>query len=155
MSQRQRSAQASLPVELTSFVGRARELAEIKRLLPATPVVTLTGPGGIGKSQLALRAAHKLGRSFPQGAWLAELAELDGPDLLPYGLARSLGVHERPDGGIQDALVAFLRGRRLLLVLDNCEHLLEGCRDLLAALGRAAGSRRCGRWCPNAVAAGP
>ncbi len=134
MSQRQRSGPGNLPVELTSFVGRARELAEIKRLLPATRVVTLTGPGGIGKSRLALRAAHKLGRSFPQGAWVAELAGVDDPELLPYSLARSLGVHERPDDGIQDALLAYLRGRRLLLVLDNCEHLLEGCRELVAAL---------------------
>jgi predicted ATPase/class 3 adenylate cyclase/DNA-binding CsgD family transcriptional regulator len=132
--QRQRSRPGNLPVELTSFVGRARELAEIKRLLPATRVVTLTGPGGIGKSRLALRAAHKLGRYFPQGVWLAELAGLDDPDLLPYALARSLGVHERPDVGIQDGLVAYLRARRLLLVLDNCEHLLEACRELVAAL---------------------
>jgi len=134
MSQRQRSAPGNLPVELTSFVGRARELAEVKRLLPATRVVTLTGPGGIGKSRLALRAAHKLGRFFPQGVWLAELAGLDDPGLLPYALARSLSVHERPDDGIQDTLLAYLRGRRLLLVLDNCEHLLEACRELAAAL---------------------
>jgi predicted ATPase len=109
-------------------------MAEIKRLLSVARVVTLTGPGGIGKSRLALRAAHKLGRSFPQGVWLAELAELDGPDLLPYALARSLGVHERSGGGIQDALVAHLRERRLLLVLDNCEHLLGACREQVAAL---------------------
>src|ERR1700685_3766400 len=87
MSQRQRSAPGNLPVELTSFVGRPRELAEVKRLLPATRVVTLTGPGGIGKSRLALRAAHKLGRYFPQGVWLAELAGLDDPGLLAYALA--------------------------------------------------------------------
>ncbi len=66
--------------------------------------------------------------------WLVELAGLDGPDLLPYALARSLGVHERPDDGIQDVLLAYLRGRRLLLMLDNCEHLLEACRELVAAL---------------------
>jgi predicted ATPase/DNA-binding CsgD family transcriptional regulator/DNA-binding XRE family transcriptional regulator len=128
------SGAGNLPAELDSFVGRARELAEIKRLLPAARVVTLTGSGGIGKSRLALRAAHKLGRFFPQGAWLAELATLDDPGLLPYALARSLSVHERPDDGIHDALLAHLRGRRLLLVLDNCEHLLEPCRELVAAL---------------------
>jgi len=134
MSQRGRSGLGNLPVELTSFVGRGRELAEVKRLLPVTRVVTLTGPGGIGKSRLALRAAHKLGRNFPQGVWPAELAGLDSPDLLPYALARSLGLHERPDGGIQDALLAYLRERRLLLVLDNCEHLLEACRELVSAV---------------------
>jgi predicted ATPase/DNA-binding CsgD family transcriptional regulator len=130
----QRPGPGNLPMELTSFVGRARELAEIKRLLPATRVVTLTGAGGIGKSRLALRAGHKLGRSFPHGVWLTELAELDDPALLPYALARSLSVHERPDDGIHDALLAHLRGRRLLLVLDNCEHLLKACQELVAAL---------------------
>jgi non-specific serine/threonine protein kinase len=134
VSQRQQPGPGNLPAELSSFVGRARELVEVRRLLPATRVVTLTGPGGIGKSRLALRAAHKLGRYFPQGVWMAELAGLDDPSLLPYALARSLSVHERPEGSIQDALVAHLRQRRLLLVLDNCEHLLNACRELVTAL---------------------
>ena len=132
VSQRQRPG--NVPAELTSFVGRARELAEVKRLLAAARVVTLTGPGGIGKSRLALRAAHQLGRHFPDGVWLAELAELDGPDLVPDALARSMGVHEQPDHGILDTLVAHLRDRRVLLVLDNCEHLLEACRELVTSL---------------------
>ena len=75
----QRPGPGNVPAELSSFVGRARELAEVKRLLAAARVVTLTGPGGIGKSRLALRAAHKLGRYFPQGVWMAELAGLDDP----------------------------------------------------------------------------
>jgi predicted ATPase/DNA-binding CsgD family transcriptional regulator len=123
-----------LPAELSSFVGRVRELAEVKRLLAAARVVTLTGPGGIGKSRLALRAAHHLGRHFPDGVWMAELAELDGPDLVPDALARSMSVHEQPDHGIQDTLVDHLRDRRALLVLDNCERLLEACRDLVTSL---------------------
>src|SRR6516162_8241928 len=130
----QRPGPGNVPAELASFVGRARELAEVKRLLAAARVVTLTGPGGIGKSRLALRAAHQLGRHFPDGVWLTELAGLDGPDLVPYALARSMGVYDRPEDGIQDTLVAHLRDRRLLLVLDNCEHLLEACRELVAAL---------------------
>ena len=134
MSQRQRSGPGNVPAELTSFVGRVRELAEVKRLLAAAPVVTLAGPGGIGKSRLALRAAHRLGRYFPQGVWMAELAELDGPDLVPYALARSMSVYERPEDSIQGALVAHLRERRLLVVLDNCEHLLEACRELVTSL---------------------
>jgi ABC-type uncharacterized transport system YnjBCD ATPase subunit len=92
LSQRQRPGQGNVPAELTSFVGRAHVLVEVKRLLAASRVVTLAGPGGIGKSRLALRAAHQLGRYFPQGVWLVELAELDGPDLVPVALARSLGV---------------------------------------------------------------
>ena len=121
-------------MELSSFVGRARELAEVKRLLAAARVVTLAGPGGIGKSRLALRAAHQLRRYFPQGVWLAELAELDDPDLVPVALARALGVYDRPEDSMQDALVAHLRQRRLLMVLDNCEHLLEACRELVTSL---------------------
>ena len=111
VSERQRSGRGNLPVELNSFVGRARELAEVKGLLAAARVVTLAGPGGIGKSRLALRAGHLLGRYFPDGVWLAELAELDGPDLVPYALARSMSVYDRPEGSIQDTLVAQLRDR--------------------------------------------
>jgi non-specific serine/threonine protein kinase len=123
-----------VPVELASFVGRARELVEVKRLLAAARVVTLTGPGGIGKSRLALRAAHQLERHFPDGVWMTELAELDDPDLVPVALARALGVYDRPEGSISDVLVAHLRERRLLVLLDNCEHLLEECRELVTSL---------------------
>jgi predicted ATPase/DNA-binding CsgD family transcriptional regulator len=129
------STAGNLPVELSSFVGRDRELTEVKRLLSSARVITLMGPGGIGKSRLALRAAHKLGRHFPDGVWLAELADLDRPDLAPYALARSLHVQERRDaGGIDDALMAHLRDRRALLVLDNCEHLIDACRRLVASV---------------------
>ena len=126
------SAAGNPPAELSSFVGRGRELTEVKRLLSTARVITLTGPGGIGKSRLALRAAHRLGRHFPDGVWWVELAELDSPDLVPYALARSLRVQERRDAhGIDDALLSHLRDRRLLLVLDNCEHLLDACRRLV------------------------
>jgi predicted ATPase/DNA-binding CsgD family transcriptional regulator len=124
----------NLPVELSSFVGRAPELLEIRRLLPAAHTVTLTGPGGIGKSRLALHAGHKLRRLFPDGVWLVELAELDAPDLLPHAVAHALRVYERPDVAIEDALVAHLRERRVLLVLDNCEHLLGACRQLVSGV---------------------
>jgi predicted ATPase/DNA-binding NarL/FixJ family response regulator len=129
------STAGNLPVELSSFVGRARELTEVKRLLSTARVITLTGPGGIGKSRLAMRAAHRLGRHFPDGVWLVELAELDSADLLPYALAGSLRVQEwRDGGGIDNALLAHLRARRLLLVLDNCEHLIDACRELVASV---------------------
>jgi non-specific serine/threonine protein kinase len=124
----------NLPVELSSFVGRDRELSEVRRLLSSAHVITLTGPGGIGKSRLALRGARRLERSFPDGVWMVELAELDGPDLLPYALARAMGVYERGSDDINRALAAHLRERRLLLVLDNCEHLLDACRRLVATL---------------------
>jgi predicted ATPase/DNA-binding CsgD family transcriptional regulator len=130
----QQQGPGNAPAELSSFVGRARELVEVRRLLAAARVVTLAGPGGIGKSRLALRAAHRLGRYFPHGVWMAELAELDGPDLVPYALARSMSVYDRPEGSIQEALMAHLRERRLLVVLDNCEHLLDACRELVTSL---------------------
>src|SRR6516225_4822247 len=120
------SAAGNPPAELSSFVGRGRELTEVKRLLSSARVITLTGPGGIGKSRLALRAAHRLGRHLPDGVWLVELAELESPGSLPYALARSLRVQERRDAdGIEDSLMAHLRDRRLLLVLGNCEHLID------------------------------
>lgn len=122
----------NLPVELSSFVGRGRELSEVKRLLATAHVITLTGPGGIGKTRLALRAARGLRRHFPDGVWWVELAELEDPDLLADALARALQVHDRRDEGIEDALLARLQGRRLLLVLDNCEHLLDACRRLVS-----------------------
>ena len=97
-------------------------------------MITLIGPGGIGKSRLALHAARKLGRHFPDGVWMVELAELEAPDLLPYALARAMRVQERRNDAIDEALMAHLRERRLLLVLDNCEHLLDACRQLVASV---------------------
>ena len=91
-SELKHSTAGNLPGELSSFVGRGRELAEVKRLLSSAHVITLTGPGGIGKSRLALRAARRLGRHFPDGVWWVELAELEDPDLLPYALARDAGA---------------------------------------------------------------
>src|SRR4051794_6628606 len=96
--------------------------------------MTLVGPGGIGKSRLALRAGRKLGRHFPDGVWMVELAELDSPELVPSALARALRVHERPNESIEAALLARLRDARLLLVVDNCEHLLGACRCLVTAV---------------------
>lgn len=129
-----RLAPGNLPVELNSFVGRGRELSEVRRLLGVAHAITLIGPGGIGKSRLALSAARKLRRQFPDGVWIVELAELDGPDRLAYAVARSLGVQERRNDAIDEALLERLRERRLLLVLDNCEHLLDSCRELVASV---------------------
>src|SRR6185437_10157917 len=123
-SGRQQLTPGNLPAELNSFVGRVREVGEVRKLLSVARVITLTGPGGIGKSRLALHAAGKLGRHLPDGVWLVELAELEGPELLGYAIARVMRVQERRGDAIEDALVAHLRERRLLLVLDNCEHLL-------------------------------
>jgi non-specific serine/threonine protein kinase len=125
---------ASLPQELTSFVGRGRELLEIRRLLAVSRTVTLTGPGGIGKSRLALNAAHRLGRYFADGAWWVELAELDNPDLVIQAISHSLAVYEQPGVPLSETLLAYLGERKLLLVLDNCEGLLDACRSVVSSI---------------------
>jgi non-specific serine/threonine protein kinase len=124
----------NLPVELTSFVGRTQELPEIRRLLAVAHAVTLTGPGGIGKTRLALRAARELAPHFAHGVWLVELAEVDNPEVVVQAVARVLGVHEQPGATTHEAVVAHLLERQLLIVLDNCEHLIDACRDLVAAI---------------------
>jgi predicted ATPase/DNA-binding CsgD family transcriptional regulator len=129
-----RSRLGNLPVEISSFVGRARELNEVRRLISSAHAITVTGPGGIGKSRLALRAARRLERHFPDGVWMVELAELESPDLLAYAVARAIGVYERRGDSIDEALAAGLRDRRLLLVLDNCEHLLDASRRLATSV---------------------
>src|SRR3954451_13613856 len=120
---RQGRPAGNIPVELSSFVGRDRELREIKRLLQDAHAITLTGPGGIGKTRLALRAGRKLARHFPDGVWLVELAEVETSDLVAYAFAHAMQLQERPGEAIEEALIAHLRERRLLVVLDNCEHL--------------------------------
>ena len=124
----------NLAVELSSFVGRGHELLEIRRLLATAHTVTLTGPGGIGKSRLGLRVAHQLGRHFPNGVWWVELSEVDAADLVVQATAQALGVFEQPGVAIDHALVSYLRERRLLLVLDNCEHLTSACRELVSEI---------------------
>jgi non-specific serine/threonine protein kinase len=131
---RRRSTPGNLPVELSSFVGRTREQLEIRRLLAVTHTVTLTGPGGIGKSRLGLRVAHTVGRHFRDGVWWIELGELDSPDRVARALAHALNVYEQPEAAIQEALVAHVRERRLLIVLDDCEGQLDACRELVSAI---------------------
>jgi non-specific serine/threonine protein kinase len=120
----------NLPVALTSFVGRERELAEVKRLLATTRLLTLTGTGGCGKTRLALRVTMDVLEEYPDGVWLVELAVLADPSLVPSTVAEVLGVRSAPDQPIDVALQTQLRERRLLLVLDNCEHLIDACAGL-------------------------
>jgi predicted ATPase/DNA-binding CsgD family transcriptional regulator len=128
------TAHGNLQVELSSFVGRNAELLEIRRLVAVTHTVTLTGPGGIGKSRLAMHAGDGLGRHFPDGVWLVELGELDSPERLQQALANTLKVYEQPGGTIDDAVVGHLRERRLLLLLDECEGTLDACCELVSAI---------------------
>lgn len=127
----------NLPLELTSFVGRSTELAEVKNLLKSSRLVTLAGIGGVGKTRLALRAATGSGREFPDGVWLVELSDLHDGSLLVDVVATSLGVRDESARPLRDVLGDFLGSRRLLLVLDNCEQVVESTAKLTETLLRA------------------
>jgi predicted ATPase/class 3 adenylate cyclase len=130
----------NLPPQLTSFIGRQRELEEIGSLLKTNRLVTLTGPGGTGKTRLSLQSAAASLESFPDGAWLVELAPLADPALVPQSVASVLSLREKPGQTLLEVLQEYLCERSLLLVLDNCEHLVETCAllagDLLHACPR-------------------
>lgn len=120
----------NLPAQLTSFVGRRREVAEIKRLLSESRLVTLTGAGGTGKTRLSLRVASDLRRAFPDGVWFVELAALDDHALLTQTVASALGVRDRTARWDLPAMADYLSDKHMLLVLDNCEHLRDACAVL-------------------------
>ena len=127
----------NLPAEVTSFVGRRRELADAKRALSKSRLVTLTGVGGVGKTRVAERVARDRRRAYPHGVWMVELAELPDPALLTSTILTELSVRGQPSGDASEALIDFLSNRHLLLVLDNCEHLLDEVAGLSAALLRS------------------
>jgi predicted ATPase/DNA-binding CsgD family transcriptional regulator/Tfp pilus assembly protein PilF len=124
----------NIPAEPNSFVGRERDLAELGMLLTDVRALTLCGPGGIGKTRLALRLAGELAGDFPDGTWLAELADLRDPDLVPRRVAATLGILEEPDRSLTETLNDALRSRRLLLILDTCEHLVDASAALVQQL---------------------
>jgi len=127
----------NLPLELTSFVGRRTELAEVKNLLKSSRLVTLTGIGGVGKTRLALRAATEARRDFPDGGWLVELGDLHDESLLVDVVATSLGVRDESARPLRDVLGDFLSSRKSLLVLDNCEQVVDSTAKLTETLLRA------------------
>jgi predicted ATPase/class 3 adenylate cyclase len=126
--------QHNLPLQLTSFVGREKEILEAKRLLLGDRFVTLTGPGGTGKTRLALQVAAELLELFPDGVWLVEFASLSDPTLVAQTVAAALGVRESAGRPIINLLTDYLRTRELLLILDNCEHLLSASAQLVSTL---------------------
>lgn len=126
----------NLPNQLTSFIGRTRELAEGEALLAVHRLITLTGVGGTGKTRLGLALAERVRSDYADGAWFVELASLADPGLVPRALADALAVHEQTGETLGEALARALRERQLLLVLDNCEHLVEVCARLAEALLR-------------------
>jgi predicted ATPase/DNA-binding CsgD family transcriptional regulator len=119
---------------VTSFVGRRAELREVKRLLTTTRLLTLTGSGGVGKTKLAVRATGEMARGFPDGVWLVLLGSIGDPLLVTQAVFGALGVRDLSAGVSLSSLTDYLAGKRLLLVLDNCEHLLDGCAVLASTL---------------------
>ena len=130
----------NLPAQLTSFIGREGEIAELKDLLTTTRLLTLTGAGGCGKTRLGLKIASDLVEEYADGVWLVELASLSDPALVPQGVAGTLNLSEIQGRSFSDTLSTYLQSKRMLLVLDNCEHLIEACVTISEVLLRA---------CPN------
>jgi non-specific serine/threonine protein kinase len=130
----------NLPRQLTSFVGRAREIADIKQRLNSTYLLTLTGAGGSGKTRLALQVAADVLDLYPHGVWQVEFAPIVDPGLVPQTVAAALGVREQPGAEVIETVAGHLRSKTTLLLLDNCEHLVKACARLTDALLRG---------CPN------
>ena len=130
----------NLPFQLTSLVGREREISEVEGLLGETRLLTLTGPGGSGKTRLALAVASGVLEGFVDGAWLVELAPLSDPELVPQAVASVFGVRETSGTTLSESLTDYLLSKKTLLVLDNCEHLVSSCASLAGTLLRS---------CPN------
>lgn len=132
----------NLPAELTSFIGRRRQLQDVKSSLSLSRLVTLVGPGGVGKTRLALRVARDLQRAVPDGAWLVEFAGLADAELVPKEVMTSVGLRDETGRWPMSRLIDHVARKRLLLVLDNCEHLVDACAVLADTLLREAGELR-------------
>ncbi len=130
----------NLPIQLNSFIGREREMAEVKQLLRASRLVSLTGAGGSGKTRLAIQVASDLVSDYPDGIWLVELATLTDSTSLTQRIATALGLRQEATRPLMDSLTAYLTERTLLLILDNCEHMIDACAQLADGLLHA---------CPN------
>ena len=120
-----------MPAEATSFFGRRWELSELRRKLSKARLVSLVGPGGIGKTRLAIRSATDLGRNFRDGAWFVELAELRDGGLVPNAVLKALDLRDQAATQPLDLLLSYLQDKEMLLVVDNCEHLLEPAARLV------------------------
>ena len=129
-----------LPMQLTSFIGRDEQLAQVRELLAQNRLVTLTGAGGAGKTRLAIQIAGQLSGEFGDGVWYVDLAPITDPDVVPIAVARAFELPDQPGRSTMDALLRFVRDRQMLVVLDNCEHLLDASAELVVALlGSAPG----------------
>jgi predicted ATPase/DNA-binding SARP family transcriptional activator len=133
-TERSMPSRGHLPHPPSSLVGRDLDLAEVRARLGAARLVTLIGVGGVGKTRLAIQAAHEVAEEYPDGAWFIDLAPLSDPALLPQAVAQVLGIREQPGRSLSETLASALEEQSLLLVLDNCEHLIEVCAPFVDAL---------------------
>ncbi len=132
----------NLPIQLTTFIGRDHEMTTVSRLLRQHRLLTLTGPGGCGKTRLAVQVASGLAGEMRDGVWLVELASLSDSALVAQAVASALAVHEQPGRALRDTLTDYLQSKELLLILDNCEHLLAACARLAETLLRSCARLR-------------
>ena len=123
-----------LPRQFTSFIGRGPQLIEVGKLLAHNRLVTLTGAGGSGKTRLGVEVANQVAGDYAEGVWYVDLAPITDPAVAPVAVARALGLPDQPGHSTIDTLLRFVRDRKLLVVLDNCEHLLDACAELVVAL---------------------
>lgn len=124
----------NLPAQLTSFVGRHTQMADVRQIVVDNRLVTLTGAGGAGKTRLALEVTAQLADDFPHGVWYVDLAPIANPAVLPVTVARTVGLPDQPGRSTMDVLLRFVVDRRMLLLLDNCEHLLDACGQMIVEL---------------------
>src|SRR5215813_7752234 len=139
MSQRECATYNALPLPLNRFIGREQEMLEIKGRLPTTQLMTLTGAGGCGKTRLALQlgADASSTMAFTHGVCWVELADVTDPELLPQQIASALGIVEQAGRPLAETLLDFFQPKELLLILDNCEHLVTACAHLVELLLRS------------------
>ncbi len=124
----------NLPLQLTSFLGREGELSQIKRLLKENRLMTLTGPGGVGKTRLSLELAAQVLEDFPDGVWFVELALVNEAEAIPQMVAKAIGLQRETNLSTSEVLFAYLEGKQVLILLDNCEHLVDACASFAEVL---------------------
>jgi predicted ATPase/DNA-binding CsgD family transcriptional regulator len=127
-------AYTNLPIQLTSFIGRESDLANVELMLSETRCIIITGPGGCGKTRLAIQIANKVNRVFEDGVWWVDLAPLQDPALVPQLVVHTFGLHPIADQPMMESLISFVRPKQMLLILDNCEHLNDACTQLARQL---------------------
>jgi len=132
----------NLPTQLTSFIGREKELGDVKRLLHDTHLLTLIGPGGTGKTRLSLQVANDVLAQYPDGVWLVDLAPVLDPQLVPRTTSIAIGLRDEPQRPVIDMLCDYLSKKKMLIILDNCEHLVDACAQLVDRILHAAADVR-------------